>query len=95
MYSRYLSPKRRIMSRSGKNTARPIHPMGRPNGTATRGVSAAKRNECVELDHDMRIADNFNWHDVDLVEYLWPLFRSFAHVPVLVLREENSELLTG
>jgi pimeloyl-ACP methyl ester carboxylesterase len=49
----------------------------------------------VEFDYDMRIADNFNRPNGDPVGDLWPLFRSLAHVPVLILRGENSDLLAA
>jgi pimeloyl-ACP methyl ester carboxylesterase len=47
--------------------------------------------EGVEFDYDMAIADNFNRPNP--VGDMWPLFRSLADGPVLILRGENSDLL--
>ena len=48
----------------------------------------------VEFDYDMAIADNFNSGDTGVVADAWPFFRALAGRPVLILRGEQSDLLT-
>lgn len=48
----------------------------------------------VEFDYDMAIADNFNRGDTGVVADAWPFFRALAGRPVLILRGENSDLLS-
>lgn len=48
----------------------------------------------VEFDYDMAIADNFNGGDTGVVADAWPFFRALAGRPVLILRGENSDLLS-
>lgn len=48
----------------------------------------------VEFDYDMAIADNFNRGDTGVAADAWPLFQALSGRPVLILRGEQSDLLT-
>ena len=48
----------------------------------------------IEFDYDMAIAEPFNRPDSGLSFDMWPLFRRLGEVPLLIVRGENSDLLS-
>lgn len=48
----------------------------------------------IEFDYDMAIAEPFNRGNTGVATDAWPFFRALAGRPVLILRGENSDLLS-
>lgn len=48
----------------------------------------------IEFDYDMAIAEPFNQPDGAVAFDMWPLYRRLGQVPLLIVRGENSDLLS-
>lgn len=71
-----------------------VHPRyGRPDWLRYAKRVCREGDDGVELDYDMAIADAFAEVDSEPVADAWPLLRSLAGRPVLILRGETSDLL--